>query len=195
VGSGGVETEEGIISEDAIFFKACLNTSESLRRLNPFCLREPLAPGVACRRERQEVDLAEIQELATKLFQKYEVVLFEGVGGLYVPITSSFLTNIDLIKRLNLLVIIVARAGLGTINHTLLTLRVLKEEKIPVLGIIINGYDNSLAAQTNLEILPELISVPILGVLPWLKEIKVNPPQVTSEAERVFKEIISKLGI
>ena len=103
----------------------------------------------------------------------HEFILVEGAGGLLAPLSRDFLI-LDLIKLLQLPSLIVSRADLGTINHTLLTLRCLQTEKLPVAGIVINNLSpaKSLAAKTNPEIIAKLTKVPIWGILPYQNEIR-----------------------
>jgi dethiobiotin synthetase len=96
----------------------------------------PLSPHLAAARENELIQIDKIQ-----LPQK-ESLIVEGAGGLLVPINDRYLM-IDLIKRLNIPVILVARTSLGTINHTLLSLEILRSRQIPILGVIMNGEQNS----------------------------------------------------
>jgi len=75
----------------------------------------------------------------------------------------------DLIKLLDIPTIIVARAGLGTIIHTLLTVKALQKRRIKIQGIIMNGYrGKGLSEESNAEIIFELTKIPILAKVPWL---------------------------
>lgn len=89
-----------------------------------------------------------------------KVTVIEGAGGILVPITKDR-TTIDLIKKFNTPTIIVARSGLGTLNHTLLTLQVLKDANIDVLGVVLNGKTN----KDNTTTLKEL-GVNIIAEIP-----------------------------
>ena len=98
--------------------------------------KEPVSPHLAARLEGKTIELASIACPKTQ-----NPVLVEGAGGLLVPINDRD-TMADLIKHLNLPVIIVASSGLGTINHTCLTLEVARGRGIDVLGVIMNGDRN-----------------------------------------------------
>lgn len=98
-------------------------------------LQERLSPHLAARLENIEIDLDKIY-----LPQENNLII-EGAGGLLVPINSKYLV-IDLIKKLEVPVILVARASLGTINHTLLSLEALRSRHIQILGVIMNGDRN-----------------------------------------------------
>jgi dethiobiotin synthetase len=92
----------------------------------------PLSPHLAAIQENQEINIKNIKLPAVNN------LIIEGAGGVLVPINQKFLM-IDLIKQLKVPVIIVSPARLGTINHTLLTIKALNLRKIEILGVIMNG--------------------------------------------------------
>ncbi|MGB9613771.1 MAG: dethiobiotin synthase [Candidatus Margulisiibacteriota bacterium] len=153
---------------DACYLKKTLKLKDSLRVINPIHLKYPLAPYPAAQIEKKKIPLKSIFAAYRKLSAKYRVVLVEGIGGILVPITKKYFVA-DLIKDLNLPTIIVARAGLGTINHTLLTVEELKRRKIKILGIILNGFQGKdLSEKTNPEIIKKLSGLPIIARIPFL---------------------------
>lgn len=99
--------------------------------------KAPLSPHLAATREGKEINWADMKlpHHAAKNF------IIEGAGGLLVPINRGYLM-IDLIQKFQAKVILVARTGLGTINHTLLSLEALRKKNIPILGVILNGKEN-----------------------------------------------------
>jgi len=145
-----------------------------LKAINPFYAPEPLSPHLAFRRAKIKFDQSKIQECLKKLQQDHDIVLVEGAGGLMVPITDDYY-NADLIKDLKAEVIIVARLGLGTINHTLLTINELKKRKLKILGIIFcqtKPGKKSLPELTNPQEIEKLSGVKMLGIIPYLKSFK-----------------------
>jgi dethiobiotin synthase len=108
------------------------------KRIHPstYELQAPLSPHEAARLENVSLNMDELILPTTD-----NSLVVEGAGGVLVPINSEFLM-IDLMARLGLPVIVVARSGLGTINHTLLTLEALRTRNIDILGIIVNGPKN-----------------------------------------------------
>ncbi|MFM7428023.1 MAG: dethiobiotin synthase [Elainella sp.] len=127
-------------------------------------LTEPLSPHASAAIDGIEISLADFQ-LPTST-QSHLVV--EGAGGLLVPLNDRDFV-IDLIKRLDLPVCLVARSSLGTINHTLLSIAALRRAEIPILGVILNGDKNP----GNRAAIAHYGQVPILGELEPLAQ--VNP--------------------
>lgn len=99
-------------------------------------LQAPLSPHEAARRERVRIDLSALVPPVTG-----GPLVVEGAGGVMVPINELALM-VDLMIRLDLPVVVVARSGLGTINHTLMTLEMLRRRHVPVLGVVMNGQRN-----------------------------------------------------
>ena len=97
-----------------------------------YLLQDPVSPHLAASKEDVEIDLEKI------ILPKVDNLIIEGAGGVLVPLNDKALM-IDLIKWLNIPVIVVARTSLGTINHTLLTLEALRMREIPILGVILKG--------------------------------------------------------
>lgn len=128
-----------------------------------FIYQKPVAPYLAAKLEKKQIDINKIK------IPTNDNLIIEGAGGLLVPINNNYLM-IDLIKKLKLPVILVAKSVLGTINHTLLSLEALRKRKIPILGIILNGTinnDNKLAIEhygnTN-----------VLAEFPYLNKVDTN---------------------
>ncbi|MGE5506662.1 MAG: dethiobiotin synthase [Actinomycetota bacterium] len=99
-------------------------------------LQAPLSPHEAARRERTRIDLSALVPPATA-----RPLVVEGAGGVMVPLNEVALMA-DLMARLRLPAVVVARTGLGTINHTLLTLDALRRRNVPILGVVLNGQRN-----------------------------------------------------
>ena len=127
-------------------------------------LREPMSPHAAAEIEGLEIDVDGI--LATSLPTDRPVVV-EGAGGLMVPLTRHALM-VDLIGRMSVPVILVARTTLGTLNHTLLSLSELRRRSIPVLGVVLNGEEH----ESNLRAIEEYGGVQVLGRVPPLATIE-----------------------
>lgn len=110
---------------------------EPLEKLCPIRLCAPLAPVPAAREEGATLNLDVAREAWRDLHARHSVVIVEGIGGLLVPLDEKIM-QLDFIAELQLPVLLVARAALGTINHTLLSLRELRRAQVPVAGIVLN---------------------------------------------------------
>ena len=163
--------ESGVVGEplDGLFLKKCSGTRRPLGDVVPYTLTEPLAPAVAAEREGIEIDLGLIGGKFMEWVGNHPITLVEGAGGLLVPITGTF-TYADLARWLDLPVLVVARPSLGTINHTLLTVRVARAVGLRVLGVVISGYpeEPGVAEETNPAVIERMGHVRVLALIPQI---------------------------
>lgn len=133
----------------------------------PYLLREPLAPAEAAKRDGVWIDFSRIKECYERLAAAYDVVIVEGAGGLMVPLAGGLLVA-DLARELALPLVVVARPGLGTINHTVLTCLCARQVGLEVAGVIINDYPEQpgLAEQSAPHHIGSLCGAPVLGLWP-----------------------------
>jgi len=173
VETGCLHDDGSFLPADAQFLKDMSGADEPLEEIVPYQFKEPLAPSVAAEGEGIMIDSNHLVKKFERLSQHHDVMLVEGAGGLLVPLCQKFLF-IDLVKRFKLPVLIVSRATLGTINHTLLTLWAARAAKVPVAGIVINNLsqERNIAAETNPEAIARVVDVPVWGVLPYQAEIR-----------------------
>jgi dethiobiotin synthetase len=130
---------------------------------------EPLAPATAARRAAlQPVRPHEVAEAAAKLAVEHDLVLVEGAGGLLVRFDDEGGTLADAAELLCAPVLVVASAGLGTLNTTELTARELRRRELDFAGVVIGSWPDSpdLASRCNLADLPDVSGAPLLGALP-----------------------------
>lgn len=130
---------------------------------------EPLAPATAARRAGlPPLAPAEITVAARALATGHDLVLVEGAGGLLVPFDGDGGTLADVAAGLGAPVLVVAPAGLGTLNHTALTVEALARRGLSCPGVVVGSWpaEPDLAARCNLIDLPAVTGVPLLGVLP-----------------------------
>jgi dethiobiotin synthetase len=126
-----------------------------------YIFSEPLSPHRAAEIDEQEIDLDELN-----IPDVEGTLLIEGAGGLMVPLTRENLL-INVFKRWQVPVILCARTGLGTINHTLLSLEALWARDIPIHGLVFIGEDNI----DNIRTIAEFSKEKILGHIPHLEEL------------------------
>ncbi len=129
---------------------------------------------MAAAREGRPVDLGRIAAAIRELASRYDFLVVEGAGGLYVPLTAANFLVLDLGRWLKLPLLVVARAGLGAINHTALTVAAARQHGLEVAGIILNRYPESpdLAEQTNPAVIESLTASPILARVPEVGDLK-----------------------
>jgi dethiobiotin synthetase len=166
--TGCIHRREGLVSEDAEFLAHCANARFPLDVICPQCYAEPLAPAVAAERAHKPLDWEAIDRSITAMSAESDVMIVEGVGGLMVPMDAKH-TFRDVAVWMNVPTVVVARPGLGTINHTLLTINSLREANIPIAGVVINRYppdSASIAEETNPRAIEKWGKVPVLCLVP-----------------------------
>jgi len=140
-----------------------------LRRLEP-----ALAPAVAADREGVDLSYERIRGGCEEALAASAVGVVEGIGGLRVPLAEGR-EVIDLVADLEVPALVVARSGLGTLNHTALTVSALRRRDVTVHGVVLNRYEGATVAErTNPDVLAELTGCPV-----WrLPEIATDPDAV-----------------
>lgn len=157
VASGGNPSQDGLLLR-----KAAKLPKSTYPEIVPVHYKQPLAPYTASWKEGA-IPLKKVEAAYRKARQKYDVLIVEGIGGVLVPITKDFLA-VDWVVKWKLPTLVVARAGLGTLNHTLLTVEALRRRKVKVLGVVVNGYKGKeLSEKTNVQALRKILKVPVYG--------------------------------
>ncbi|MEU4250823.1 dethiobiotin synthase [Amycolatopsis sp. NPDC026612] len=160
----GVRPDEPGDLHDVVRLAGPSVTTRELRRYP-----DPLSPEAAARRSGlPALDPGEIAQAASDLDTAHDLTLIEGAGGLLVRFDRSGASLADVAWSLGSLVIVVAEAGLGTLNATALTAEVATKRGLTVAGVIIGAWpaEPDLASLSNLEDLPVAAGAPLLGVLP-----------------------------
>jgi dethiobiotin synthetase len=157
-----------LVSEDAVALLRAARSDDPLGLVTPFAYVPPVSPDQAARLAKRPVRLATVLSAFRTLAARHDVMLVEGVGGLLVPLGPG-LTVADVAKRLGLPLLVVARAGLGTLNHTLLTLEAARRRGLKVAGVVLNRAEPGTAGlpeRLNPETLRRTAGVPVWGPLP-----------------------------
>lgn len=144
-------------------------------------LQVPASPHLSAELEDVEIDVGRIRPDAQDLTGRPAPLIAEGAGGLMVPVTRRHLF-IDLFKDWGLPVILCARTGLGTLNHTLLSIEALKARGIPITGVAFIGDEHP----DNEKTIPEQSGVKRLGRIPMLADLNA------AALDRVFAENFNK---
>lgn len=150
---------EGVVDLDVV--RHITGLSESRFFDSRYSLTQPLSPHEAARRDQVLIDINDFQ-----LPQSEYPLIVEGAGGVMVPINATHFVR-DLIAALNLPVILVARSELGTINHTLLSLKALREIGVTISGVVLSGKPHP----HNRQAIEEFGDIKVIAEIPRLEEI------------------------
>ncbi len=178
-----------LVPADTVRLMKASGVDEQIDTINPYRMKKPLAPSTAAEREGVCIEKRLIFNAYKKLARKYDVLIMEGAGGIMVPLYKKYL-YLDLVRDLGLPLIIIARPGLGTINHSLLTIEAARTKDIKVLGLVINHAEKTkkdISQKTNPEIIAQIGKVPVLGIIQYM------PPSDKDKSNLIFKKISSKL--
>lgn len=174
--TGCREKDGELYPVDAAYLKKISGSTDPLDTICPYRFTEPLAPAVAAKRAGKKVNVELIKKRFKAIAESHDAVLVEGAGGLMVPLAGKYLF-LDLAAELGLPLVIVGRAGLGTINHTLLTLNAARERGIDISGIILNQTrpESGASVESNPQVLKELGGTKRVFSLPYAPGGKSRP--------------------
>ena len=155
------------------------------RQVNPYAFEQPIAPHVAARNEQVNVELDVLAASYHALADGADKVIVEGVGGWRVPLADGIQTE-DLVRRLDLAVVLVVGLRLGCINHALLTAESILAARLPFAGWLGNGICRDYAEQqATLDYLRSEIPAPFLGNIPWLARLEPDTIGAALAIERL----------
>lgn len=184
--SGAIKTPQGLLAPD---IEAVKELSASINTKYSYLLQGEVSPALAARLAGIKIDTDKIKSDFNDFIKQNDITLVEGAGGILAPATDKLLCA-DLIKILNIPIIIVTVPFLGRLNHTLLTIHYAKTNNIKIKGLIINKVPietNDLAVENFITELKMYTDVPILGSI---KNISDNAKSILKE----FKEIAEALN-
>jgi dethiobiotin synthetase len=165
VASGCRETAEGLRNEDAEALIRASDPAPPYALCNPYAFAPPIAPHIAAREAGVAIALDPIVAAYGKLAAMADRVVVEGVGGWAVPLSDA-LMQADLVRALDLPVVLVVGLRLGCISHALLSVRAIRADGCVLAGWIANRIDPDMArADENLDTLRARIGAPLFGVL------------------------------
>ena len=164
----GCRTRSGVLFPvDAVRLTEAAGARDPLQLINPYRFRRPLAPSVAAEIEGKKILVSRIMNAYCTLQKRHEFMIIEGAGGIMVPLSGNYLF-LDLARAIGLPVVVVARPGLGTINHSLLTISSLSERGLSIAGLVINYSDNrrpGIAEKTSPRAINKISGIPVLGIV------------------------------
>lgn len=179
VAAGGVETPEGLVSEDSIAHRAASTVRVPPALDNPIFLPEPLSPHLAAARAGRTIELATITDAVAKLRTLTDALVVEGAGGFLVPLSETQ-TGADLAVALQLPLVLVVGMRLGCLNHALLTAEAIRARGLVLAGWVANRVDpHFLCPDENLDYLRRHLGAPLWADLPFSEA-----PDPRRDAER-----------
>ena len=168
VASGCEMTIDGWRNEDALALQLASDPTPAYSDVNPYALPNPLAPELAAADAGVSIELKPIADAYARLVAAADAVVVEGVGGWAAPLTAS-LDQLDVVRALELPVVMVVGLRLGCINHARLTARAIIEDGAQLAGWIANDIDPAMArSDDNFAILQRVLPVPCWGRLPFM---------------------------
>ena len=168
--SGVVENDGNLIESDCNYVAETANIPEKADNCVSYWWKEAVSPHLAAQRAGENIDINVIKADFNKKSAQYDYLLTEGAGGITCPLKlcngEKYLLS-DLIKELNVPIIIVADGGLGTINSVLLTTEYAKARNIKINGIILNNFNqNDFMHQDNLKQIEYLTGLKVIATVP-----------------------------
>jgi dethiobiotin synthetase len=159
----GLDDEPGDFGYDHELLASAANAGQAPDDVVPYGFGPPLSPHYAAELAGKRIEPARLLETA----RAHELLVVEGVGGLMVPITTGYLVR-DLAIDLGLPVVVAARTGLGTINHTLLTVEAARTAGLSVAGVVMTPWPDEPAEieRSNRETVERLAGVAVSGLPP-----------------------------
>lgn len=158
VASGAKKINGVLQNEDALSLMQSSNIEVDYKNVNPYVFEPAISPHLAAEDAGIEIDFAEIKNNFDHLKSISDVVVVEGVGGWYAPLTSDT-TVADLAETLNLPVILVVGLRLGCLNHALLTAQAIRQSGLSVAGWIANHVDEDFSsAEENIKTLKHFLN-------------------------------------
>lgn len=168
VASGATKVGGILKNEDALSLIQASNVDTSYKNVNPYVFEEAVSPHIAAEQAEIEIDLDVIKHNFDQLNNISDVVVVEGVGGWYAPI-SCHTTVADLAETLRLPIILVVGLRLGCLNHALLTARAIRQSSLPIAGWVANHVKKDFSsADKNITTLKHYLNdFPFLGSVPY----------------------------
>lgn len=182
--AAGNPQKKGFKSEDVEILANAAQVTDPEYLLNPQFFPIPASPYTAWKNLKIKPKTHSVLSSFKRLSKIHSMLLVEGMGGILTPILKDYFVS-DLIKEMRIPAILVARTKIGTINHTIMTIKMCEKYKIPIKGIILNDFDSDGYKPKELtRDLKSLTGVPILGTIPFIDDLS------DTSLYRVFKKIL-----
>jgi dethiobiotin synthetase len=180
--AAGTPQKKGFKSEDVEILSDAAQVNDPENLVNPQFFPIPASPYTAWKNLKIKPKISSILTGFKKLSKLHDMILVEGMGGIMTPILKDYFIA-NLIKDMGISAVIVASSRVGTINHTIMTVRMCEKYKIPIKGIIINDSDSDGYKVAELtRDLKNLLGVPVLGSIPFIDNLH------DSSLHKIFKK-------
>ena len=154
-------------NEDVAALVAASNVSARLEDVNPYCFEAPIAPHLAAQQSGNAISLTRIRDCYSSLAGLADRVVVEGAGGMLVPLGPGQDFG-DVVRLLELSVVLVVGMRLGCLNHALLTAEAIRHRDLPFAGWVGNCIDPAMPSlQENLQTLRQRLPAPLIAVVPF----------------------------
>ena len=186
--AAGTAQKKGFKSEDIEILSKAAHVSDPENLVNPQFFPIPASPYTAWKNLKTKPKINTILDSFKKLSKLHEILLVEGMGGIMTPILENYyVTNI--IKDMKIPTVIITRTKVGTINHTIMTVKMCEKYKIPIKGIIINNFDQGYSEKELTRDLKNLTGVKVLGAIPFIDDLS------DSSLYKIFKKNLDMKSI
>ncbi len=181
--AAGTAQKKGYKSEDVEIISRAAMICDPENLVNPQFFPISASPYTAWKKLKTKPKVSAIISSFKKLSKLHKMLLVEGMGGIMTPILKDYyITN--LIKEMKIPTVIVTRSKIGTVNHTIMTVKMCEKYKIPIKGIIINDFDSGYPIKDLTKDLQNLTGIKVLGSIPFIKDMS------DASLNRIFKKNI-----
>ncbi len=180
--AAGTAQKKGYKSEDIEILSKAAQACDPENLVNPQFFPIPASPYTAWKNLKIKPKINSVLSSFKKLSKIHSMMLVEGMGGIMTPILKNYFVT-DLIKDMKIPAVLVTRTKVGTVNHTIMTVKMCEKYKIPIKGIIINDFDSDGYKVKELtRDLKSLTGVRILGSIPFINDLS------DASLNRIFKK-------
>lgn len=176
--SGAEMINNKLVAGDADYVNTVSRINEKPNDMVSYIYRNAVSPHLASKIEGNPVDINKVVEDYKDMCERFDYVTMEGSGGIVCPIRYDENSKIfleDIIKKLELSTIIVADAGLGTINSIVLTVEYMRSHNIKIKGIILNNYTGGIMQEDNKKMVEEITNIPVIAsVKPYERNLDID---------------------
>lgn len=168
--AAGTAQKKGFKSEDVEILSNAAQVNDPENLVNPQFFKIAASPYTAWKKLKIKPKVSTVLSSFKKLSKLHDTILVEGMGGVMTPILKNYFIT-DLIKEMKIPTIIVTRTKVGTVNHTVMTVKMCQKYKIPIHGIIINNFDNGYPVKQLTSDLENITGINVLGSIPFIKDL------------------------